>query len=68
MAANIQAEVAKLNQSQRDSLRRAIGGGAIDALNVTDLGWKKRVECQMYGVRHVVEVGPRGSIISREAA
>ena len=64
----IAAEAATLNRSQRNALRNAIGGGEITALRIERIGWKRRVTCQMYGVQQVVEVGPRGAILSREPA
>jgi hypothetical protein len=64
----IQAEVAKLNQSQRDALRSIVGQGAIESISVQSLGANKRVRVTMYGVSSVVTVGPKGKLLQRAVA
>jgi hypothetical protein len=62
----ITAEVAKLNRSQRNALRNAIGGGRIDSLTVTKRGSYTEVRAAMYGNAHWVMIGSRGKVFARE--
>ena len=66
MAPNeIKTEVAKLNKSQRSSLRNAIGTGTIQFLKVSQRGPYTEVTAKMYEMNHVLMVGPRGKVMSR---
>lgn len=61
----IKTEVAKLNKSQRDSLRTAIGNGAAQYLKVSQRGPYTEVTCKMYDMNHSLMIGPRGKIMTR---
>ena len=64
----IQAEVSKLNASQKAVLRTTVGQGNIEALSVTKIGHKTQVDVTMYGVRQMVTLGSRGMVLAREVA
>ena len=62
----IQAEVSKLNESQRAVLRKTVGAGALERLAVTKLGSYTQVSAKMYGYNHLVMIGPRGRVMARD--
>ena len=61
----IKNEVAKLNGSQRSSLRNAIGTAAIQFLKVSQRGPYTEVTAKMYEMNHVLMIGPRGKVMTR---
>lgn len=63
--ADIIAEVAKLNASQRAKLRRTVGEGKLEALTVSQRGWMTVVEVTMYGIAQTLVIGPRGRVVSQ---
>jgi hypothetical protein len=65
----IQAEVTKLNATQRDVLRRTVGAGEIEALAVHKLNTgSKIVIVKMYGITQTITIGQRGMVQSRKVA
>lgn len=64
-ADEVKNEVAKLNESQRSSLRNAIGTGVIQFLKVSTRGPYTEVSAKMYEMNHILMIGPRGKIMTR---
>lgn len=61
----IKTEVSKLKDSQRTSLRNAIGTGTIQFLKVSQRGPYTEVTAKMYEMNHVLMIGPRGKVMTR---
>lgn len=59
------AEVAKLNKAQRNAMRRLVPS-KLSALCVQPIGWFTRIRCESVGFRFVVDLGPRGRMISKQ--
>jgi len=61
----LKTEIAKLNKSQRKALRR-ICSTPLDALKVDRHGYQTTVVAESIGFHHVVTIGVRGLILSRQ--